>query len=143
MASKGFQETYGCGQTAETIFAAETPKQTEEADRLFSLRRRLGDSFGNCLEASFEPFRLDAPQNSAPKQEIPDGANGFGRSGSVDHLLQNFVTRRQGATHDLQHTAFVQFLEDFVCGQDSFSVFFRSLLQSRAQLGARVARRNF
>src|SRR3981081_1543440 len=143
MASKGLQEIYGCGQTAETIFAAETPKQTEEADRLFSLRCRLGDSFGNCLEDSLEPFRLDAPKNLAPKQEIPDGANGFGRSGIVDYLLQNLVARRQGATHDLQHTAVVQFVEDFVRGQDSFSMFFRSLLQSRAQRGARVARRNF
>src|ERR1700694_4387657 len=112
MTSKGLQKIYGCGQTAQTVLTCETRKQAEKADRLFSLGACLGDTFGNCLEDSLEPFRLDAPKNLAPKQEIPDGANGFGRSGIVDHLLQNFVTRRQGATHDLQHTAVVQFLED-------------------------------
>jgi hypothetical protein len=34
MASKGLQEIYGCGQTAETVFAAKTPEQAEESDWL-------------------------------------------------------------------------------------------------------------
>src|SRR5882762_1997547 len=103
MASKGLQEIYGCGQTAKTIFVEETPKQAEKADRLVALSCCLGYPFGNCLEDSFEPFRLDAPQNLPPEEEIPDGANGFGSSHIVDHLLQNFVTRCQGATRNFQH----------------------------------------
>jgi hypothetical protein len=81
--SKGLQEVNGRGQTAETIFAAETPKQAEEANGLFSLRRRLGYSFGNCLEESLEPFRLDAAENLSPEKQVPDGPNGFGRPGTV------------------------------------------------------------
>ena len=107
MASKGLQEIYGCGQTAKTIFIEETPKYAEDADGLVSLCRCLGYPLGNCLEDALEPFRLDAPQNLPPEEEIPDGANGFGSSHIVDHLLQNFVTRRQGATCDFQHTAIV------------------------------------
>ena len=72
MTPKGLQEVNGRGQTAETIFADGAPKQPEKPDRLISLRCRLGDSFWNCLEDSLEPFRLDAPENAAPKKEIPD-----------------------------------------------------------------------
>src|SRR6266852_4855318 len=114
MASKGLQEIYGCGQTAQTVFAGEAPKQAEEPDRLFLLCGRLGDSFGNRLEDILEPFRLDAAENLAPEEEISDGTNGFGRSGIVDDLLQNLVARRQGAAHDLQHTAIVQLLQHFI-----------------------------
>jgi hypothetical protein len=116
VAPKGLQEVNGCGQTAETIFAEGTPKQPEKPDRLISLRRRLGDSFWDGLEDPLEPFRLDAPENAAPKKEIPDCSDGLGRSGIVDYLLQNLVTRCQGAAHDLQHAALVQLLEYFVRG---------------------------
>src|SRR5258708_31913905 len=125
MAPKSLQEVNGCSQTAETILANGAPKQPEEADRLISLRRRLCDSFGNCLEDSLEPFRLDAPKNAAPEKQIPDSSNGLGRSGIVDYLLQNLVTRCQGATHDLQHAALVQLLQHFVGAQHGFRVFFR------------------
>src|SRR5260370_365885 len=87
--------------------------------------------------------RVDAPKNAGANEKISDGSNSFGRSDIVHYLLQNVVARRQGATHDLQHTATVQLLEHFVRRQHGFSVLFGSLLQSRAQLGARVARRNF
>src|SRR5216683_6509890 len=143
MTSKGLQEVNGCSQTAETIFADGAPKQLEKPDRLISLRRRLGDSFWNGLEDSLEPLRLDAPKNAAPKKEIPESSNGLRRSGIVDNLLQNLVTRRQGAAHDLQHAALVQLLEHFVGAQHGFRVFFRSLLQSRAQFSAWIAWRNF
>jgi len=113
---EGLQKVNGCSQAAKTIFAHGAPKQPENADRLISLRCRLSDSFGNCLEDSLEPFRLDAPKNAAPKKQIPDSSNGLGRFGIVDCLLQNLVTRRQGAAHDLQHAALVQLLEYFVGG---------------------------
>src|ERR1700675_3174961 len=141
--SKGLQEVNGCKQTAEAIFAERPPKQPEKADRLISLGRRLGDSFWNCLEDPLEPFRLDASKNAAPKKEISDGPDGLGGSDIVDYLLQDLVTRSQGATHDLQHAMLVQFLEHFVRGQHRLSMFFGGLLQSRAQLGTRAARRNF
>src|ERR1700682_4679496 len=143
MTSKGLQEVNGRSQTAETVFAEGAPKQPEKSDRLVPLRCRLGDSFWNCLEDPLEPFRLDAPKNAAPKKEIPYRSNGLGRSGIVDYLLQNLVTRCQGTAHDLQHAALVQLLEHFVGAQHGFRVFFRSLLQPRAQFRTRVARRNF
>src|SRR6266849_8115595 len=143
MTSKGLQEVNGCSQTAETIFADGAPKQPEKPDRLISLRCRLGDSFWNCLEDSLEPFRLDTPKNAAPKKEVPDSSNCLGRSGIVHYFLQNLVTRRQDAAHDLQHAALVQLLEYLVGGQHGFRVFFRSLLQPRAQFRAWIAWRNF
>src|SRR5713101_486405 len=112
--SKGLQEVNGGGETAKTIFVSETPKHTEHAHRLVSLRCCLGYPFGNCLEKTFEPIRINASKNLAPEEEIPDGSNGFGRFGAVHHLLQNLVARRQGAAHNLQHTAIVQLLEHFV-----------------------------
>ena len=54
MTSKGLQEFSGSSQTAETTFAAESPKQAEEVNRLISLRRCLGYSFGNCLEDTLD-----------------------------------------------------------------------------------------
>ena len=92
-----------------TIIATEPPKQAEEANRLFSLCCRLGYSFRNGLEDSLGPVRLNASKNAAPKEEIPNGSNGFGRSGIVDYLLRNFVARRQGTAHNLQHAAVVQY----------------------------------
>jgi hypothetical protein len=92
---KGLQEEVNCsGQTAETVFAAETPKQAEEANRLISFRRCMGYSFGNCLKDSLEPLRFNAAEDLTPEEEVPDRPNGFGCSGVVDYLLQNFVTSR-------------------------------------------------
>jgi hypothetical protein len=48
--SKGLHEVNGGGQTAEGIFVAETPKQAEEADWLFSLCRCPQN-----LDRSFSP----------------------------------------------------------------------------------------
>jgi len=141
--SKGLQEVNCGGKAAKTIFVSETPKHTEHADRLVSLRCCLGDPFGNCLEKTLEPIRFNASKNLATEEQIPDGSNGFGRSCTVHYLLQKFVTRRQGAAHNLQYAAIVLLLEHFVRGQHGFSMFFRGLLQSRAQRSTRVARRNF
>src|ERR1700682_594299 len=124
MTSKRLQKVDGSGQTTETIFTTESPKQAEETNRLVSLCRRLGYPFGNGLEDTLEPVRLDAPKELAPEEEISDGSNGFGRFGPVHHLLQNFVARRQRAAHDLQHTATVQLLEHFVRGQHGLRMLF-------------------
>jgi hypothetical protein len=51
-----------------------------------------GYSFGNCLKDTLEPLRFNAAEDLTPEKQIPDGANGFGCSGVVDYLLQNFVT---------------------------------------------------
>ena len=65
VASKGLQEVNGFGQTAETVFAGEPPEQAEEANRSVALGCCLSYPFGNCLGDTFEPFRLDAPENCA------------------------------------------------------------------------------
>jgi hypothetical protein len=67
---KGLQEVNGSGQTAETIFAAETPKQAEEANRLISLRRCLGYFFGNCLKDTLEPLRFNAAEDLTPESRF-------------------------------------------------------------------------
>src|SRR5438445_13711055 len=141
--SEGLQEVYSCGEATETILIHESPKQAKKANRLFSLRCCLGDSLWYCLEDSLEPFRLDAAKDLTPEEQIPDSPNGFGRFGIVDNLLENVVARRQGAAHDLQHAAIVQLLQYFVCSQYSFSMLFRSVLQSGPKLSPWVARRNF
>src|SRR6266550_4071215 len=98
--SKRLQEVDGSSQTTKTILISESPKQVEEANRLASLCRCLGYPFGNGLENTLEPFRLDAAKNLAPEEKIPDGSNGFGSFSAVHYLLQKFVARRQGAAHD-------------------------------------------
>src|SRR5713101_5749293 len=143
MTSKGLQEVNACSQTAETIFADGAPKQPEKPDRLISLRCRLGDSFWNCLEDSLEPFRLDAAKYATEKEDVPDSPDRLRRFGIVYYLVQNLVARRQSPAHNLQHTAIVQLLEHFVRSQHRFGMFFRSMLQSGAQLRTRVTRRNF
>jgi hypothetical protein len=134
VAPKGLQKVNGCSQTPQTIFVAETPQHAKEADGLISFRSRLRYSFGNCLEETLEPFRLDASKNAAPKKKVPDGANGFGRLGVVHHLIQNVVTRRNGASHYIERTPAVQFLEHLVSRQDCFCVLFGGLIQPGAQL---------
>jgi len=74
---------------------SEPPKQAEEANRLVALRCYLGYPFGNCLEDTFEPLRLNPAENMLPEKEIPNSPNGLGRFGIVDYLLQKFVARRR------------------------------------------------
>src|SRR5258708_12315403 len=138
--SKGLQQINGGRETAKTIFVSETPKHTEHADRLVSLRCCLGDPFGNCLEKTLEPIRFNASKNLATEEQIPDGSNGFGRSCTVHYLLQKFVTRRQGAAHNLQHAAILQLLEHLVPTKHDFAMFFPRLLQPRAQPSTPLAR---
>src|SRR5260370_12982307 len=128
--SQGMAQVNGGRETAKTIFVSETPKHTEPADRLVLLRCCLGDPFGNCLEKTLEPIRFNASKNLATEEQIPDGSNGFGRSCTVHYLLQKFVTRRQGAAHNLQHAAIVQLLDHPVRSHHAFGLFFRRPLPS-------------
>jgi hypothetical protein len=133
---KGLQKVNGRGQTAQTVFVAETPQHPKEADRLISFRRRLRYSFGNCLKETLEPFGFDTSKNAAPKKKISDGANGFWRFCIVDDLIHDVVACRNGASHNIERTPVVQFLEHFVSRQDRFRVFFGRLIQPGAQLRA-------
>jgi hypothetical protein len=99
--SEGLQEVNCSGKPAKAIFASETPKHAENADRLVSLGRRLRYPFGNRLEKTFEPIRFYTSKNLAPEEQIPDGSYGFGRFGAVHYLLQEFVARRQSTAHDV------------------------------------------
>ena len=107
VASEGLQEVNGCGQAAETVFTAESPKQAEEPHRLLSLGSGLGDAFGNGLENALEPFRLDAAKDLPPEEQISNCSNGLGRFDVVDYLLQNFVGCRQSAARYLQRATIV------------------------------------
>jgi hypothetical protein len=141
--SEGLQEVNCSGKPAKAIFASETPKHAENADRLVSLGCRLRYPFGNRLEKTLKPIRFNTSKDLAQEEQIPDSSYGFGRFGAVHYLLQKFVASRQSATHNVQHTAIVQLLKHLVRCQYGFGMLFRCLLQSRTQLGTRIAGRNF
>src|SRR5258708_34825098 len=89
--SKGLQQINGGRETAKTIFVSETPKHTEHADRLGSLRCCLGDPFGNCLEKTLEPLRFNASKDLMSQEQLPVGSNAFGHSGTAHSLLPQCV----------------------------------------------------
>src|SRR5258708_23917421 len=120
VASEGLQEVKGCGQAEETVFTAESPKQAEEPRRLLSLGSGLGDAFGNGLENTLEPLRLDAAKDLPPEEQISNCSNGLGRFDIVDYLLQNLVACRQSAARYLQRATISEQLTNLVRGQYGF-----------------------
>jgi len=133
VASKGLQKVNGCSQTTKTVFVAETSQHPKKTNRLISLCRRLRYSLGNCLKQTLEPFRLDASKNAPPKKKISDGANGFGRFRIVHDFIENVVTCRHCAPHQIERTSVVKFLEHFINCQDRFRVLFGRPIQPGAQ----------
>src|SRR5258708_40313702 len=89
--SKGLQQINGGRETAKTIFVSETPKHTEHADRLVSLRCCLGDPFGNCLEKTLEPIRFNASKNLAQKTKILVARMGCGVLGPCPTFFKSFA----------------------------------------------------
>jgi hypothetical protein len=140
---KGLQEINGGCQAAKTVSAGEPPEQAEETNGLVALHCGLGYPFGDRLDDTLEPLRVDTSESALQQEKIPNSPNGFGCFGIVHYLLQKFVAGGQAGAHNLQHTASVQLLEYFVRGQYSFGMFFGCLLQTRAQRRTRVAGRDF
>src|SRR6185503_6649003 len=142
MSAKALEEVDGGSQAAEAVFAARAPKERPEPNRLVAVCGRLGEAIGNRLEDALEPVGLDSAQHALPEHQVAQRANGGGSVGPVHYRAEQLVARGQGAAYHIEHAAVVQLLEYVVGGQDRFGVVLGCPLDARAQLLARVARRD-
>ena len=64
-------------QTAARVFVEEPAQQGPDTNLPGLSRGRQREAFRDGLEQSLKPFGLDAAQDVAPVQQIPDGAGGL------------------------------------------------------------------